>query len=843
MADHAQNGHTALMRPRYLPRMTVTAADLTADQDYFRERLRRHNRLLHGCGVICGLFVNLGMRGTETALSIAPGAAISALGDEIEVPEAVVIGVSDFCFMTGTDASRRVQAAWPPPGHDPCPDDALTHEIYYLGVCARELERSPRATLRGRCNETTLCESSRLQDSYQFVLLDSIDPQADCVEVAPNAEELAWRGEYYRYTPDPTGTPPTFPTTPPDLVRQDAAIDFTWVIGAPAPTVPADHFMVRWTRRVYFPAGRYRFITETDDGVRLSINGMTIIDRWTTNNNPASAEFLLPAGTHELVMEYYEVSGTATARLHWEVLQTGWYGEYFPYTPSSPFTPPTIPTTPPALVRIDPDIGFAWDSAAPGGSIGGDNFMARWTRDVDFCQAALYEFVCRTDDGMRLFIDGVEIPIDAWRLQSPTIYRVRIGLSEGRHRIRVEFFEFSGSATAQVYWHPVGPYNPGCTPPPSADGCVVLAALSVRNGQIVGVENFNLDPARGYQRKVLASTNSLAERIACMAKAELRPSITQIVPGSGTRGSVVRAIIFGSRLGGATGIAFSGAGVTGRVLPGSADSWLPIEITIESTAALGARTFTLMTPQGALDSALYSVDFHVEGVVATPSPTPTVFPTIFPTFEPTVFPTIFPTIFPTFEPTVFPTIFPTFEPTIFPTFAPTIFTFEPTFIPTFIPTFGPTFFPLPGREPISPVEVIFNPGTGIAINPGDINVVHPGENPFVANPGGALINPELGSVVSRRPFENLPDQPMFSISDTASALRAQALSEESAQLDIPVTRVKGIGQAYATKLAEAGVTTAQQLASIDAAALMSILDISNVRAGNLIDSARRTLEE
>src|SRR5215211_7302343 len=39
-----------LPQPRYFPRQVVTADDLTADQEYFRERLRRHNRMLHGCG-------------------------------------------------------------------------------------------------------------------------------------------------------------------------------------------------------------------------------------------------------------------------------------------------------------------------------------------------------------------------------------------------------------------------------------------------------------------------------------------------------------------------------------------------------------------------------------------------------------------------------------------------------------------------------------------------------------------------------------------------------------------------------------------------------------------------
>ncbi|MHB0855968.1 MAG: hypothetical protein ACYC5M_00185, partial [Anaerolineae bacterium] len=50
----------------------------------------------------------------------------------------------------------------------------------------------------------------------------------------------AWRGEYYSnpmLRDDPV------------LVRTDAAVDFQWRLGSPAPSVPVDGFSVRWTGR------------------------------------------------------------------------------------------------------------------------------------------------------------------------------------------------------------------------------------------------------------------------------------------------------------------------------------------------------------------------------------------------------------------------------------------------------------------------------------------------------------------------------------------------------------------------------------------------------------------
>jgi hypothetical protein len=56
------------------------------------------------------------------------------------------------------------------------------------------------------------------------------------------------------------------------------------------------------------------------------------------------------------------------------------------------------------------------------------------------------------------------------------------------------------------------------------------------------------------------------------------------------------------------------------------------------------------------------------------------------------------------------------------------------------------------------------------------------------------------------------------------------------------TAVPGIGERFSARLAEANVTTAGQLAEMEAGALAAILDVSTDRAAALIASARRTVE-
>ncbi|MDX2064557.1 MAG: right-handed parallel beta-helix repeat-containing protein [Fimbriimonadaceae bacterium] len=59
-----------------------------------------------------------------------------------------------------------------------------------------------------------------------------------------------------------------------------------------------------------------------------------------------------------------------------------------------------------------------------------------------------YEMEFTADDGLRVTVDGAIAPIDAWKYQGPTVYRVPI--SGGTRRVKVEHFQIDGYATLQV---------------------------------------------------------------------------------------------------------------------------------------------------------------------------------------------------------------------------------------------------------------------------------------------------------------------------------------------------------------------------------------------------------
>ncbi len=109
-----------------------------------------------------------------------------------------------------------------------------------------------------------------------------------------------------------------------DLVmkRLDPTVDFSWGEGSPEPgVVNVDNFKVRWTGEVEIPStGTYTFHTQTDDGIRLWVNDVLVIENWTDHGStPDSGDINLKGGQrYPIVLEWYENGGGAICQLSWE---------------------------------------------------------------------------------------------------------------------------------------------------------------------------------------------------------------------------------------------------------------------------------------------------------------------------------------------------------------------------------------------------------------------------------------------------------------------------------------------------------------------------------------------
>lgn len=100
--------------------------------------------------------------------------------------------------------------------------------------------------------------------------------------------------------------------------RTEAAIDHNWRQGSPAPTILPNRFSARWTATVTLEEGTYSFVTRSDDGVRVWVDGQRIIDDWMLHPPTMNAATMsLDSGEHELRIEYFENAGEAQVTFSW----------------------------------------------------------------------------------------------------------------------------------------------------------------------------------------------------------------------------------------------------------------------------------------------------------------------------------------------------------------------------------------------------------------------------------------------------------------------------------------------------------------------------------------------
>ena len=263
---------------------------------------------------------------------------------------------------------------------------------------------------------------------------------ADTTVTATYAPSAPFVGAYFANR-DLAGTPV--------LTRSDPTINFIWNTDAPDPAVPADNFSVRWTKTEFLAAGRYKFTTVADDGVRVYVDDQLVIDQWHDQGATAFEGVIdVGSGNHTIRMEYYDSGWDALAQLTWDTTldQPTWLAEYW-NTPGVGSAPP-VPARAADVSRQEASVDHVWGQSSPAPGISPDHFVARWTRALDLA-AGTYAFSVSADDGVRLYVDG-RLLIDRWVDQSATTYTTSLALSAGQHTIVMEYYENSWDAVAKL---------------------------------------------------------------------------------------------------------------------------------------------------------------------------------------------------------------------------------------------------------------------------------------------------------------------------------------------------------------------------------------------------------
>jgi hypothetical protein len=265
-------------------------------------------------------------------------------------------------------------------------------------------------------------------------------------------------------------------------VHRSKTIDFTWESGSPGGSVPTDFFAATATTSVDLPAGKYTLLTNSDDGVRVFLDGRRVIENW-SGHPPTrdAAQVELVAGKHEIRIEYFEISGTATLQfgiVPTETMESGraagfpqqldrfariyrpistteadWNVAYYQWQPV-----PGLPSSPPLswgdLFKTQPvrqerarSIDFNWVAESPGDGVPVDYFAMVATSTVELTDGN-YTMLARGDDGVRVLFDG-QVVIDDRTGHAPTRTVGHVEVKAGKHEIRVEYFDIYWDASLQ----------------------------------------------------------------------------------------------------------------------------------------------------------------------------------------------------------------------------------------------------------------------------------------------------------------------------------------------------------------------------------------------------------
>jgi len=102
----------------------------------------------------------------------------------------------------------------------------------------------------------------------------------------------------------------------------------------------------------------------------------------------------------------------------------------------------------PAVARKDAKIAFDWKTGSPAAGVNADKFSVRWTGTFTVPQSGTYLLVTKSDDGMRVFVDGKRA-LNDWNEHGVTTVTESIRLQAGRtYAIRVEFYDNAGDGVA-----------------------------------------------------------------------------------------------------------------------------------------------------------------------------------------------------------------------------------------------------------------------------------------------------------------------------------------------------------------------------------------------------------
>jgi hypothetical protein len=139
------------------------------------------------------------------------------------------------------------------------------------------------------------------------------------MDYAPATDGSTWQASYY-YGVNPTGNP----AFQQQEARGPIPLDYNWSVGSPNSNVLGpnvlgnDYWSARWQGEFNFEGGNFAFQANADDGIRLYLDGLLVLDQWRDGYKEVRNRVLgVGPGEHTVIVEYYERTGNASIRVWW----------------------------------------------------------------------------------------------------------------------------------------------------------------------------------------------------------------------------------------------------------------------------------------------------------------------------------------------------------------------------------------------------------------------------------------------------------------------------------------------------------------------------------------------
>lgn len=270
------------------------------------------------------------------------------------------------------------------------------------------------------------------------------------------------------------------------MKRIDSQVAFNFEYAAPAGAegqIEPETFSEQWTGYIQVPVtGEYTFKTLSDDGVVLTIDDTTLIDRWdyVSMEYTIGTPIYLEAGKmYSFTLKHQQMPLFSAVFLFWEAngVTTGLVPSSAFYVTKETYDANKTPVFVNELsrtgtglnkqffdgaeglrdddadvVELGGNVNYLWEDGSPDSSVLGDAFSARMTGYLEgkFTEATTLEVI--VDDGIRVWIDDVKI-IDSWEANSDTVVKGAFNMVRGqKHKIVIEYNDLGGGATCIMRW-------------------------------------------------------------------------------------------------------------------------------------------------------------------------------------------------------------------------------------------------------------------------------------------------------------------------------------------------------------------------------------------------------